>query len=125
MIIIVLFDGSFHFESYPYVMYAPFIIIIIIIIIIMNVMYVLFDTWSNLMVWIGEMKCRIVKEVVEGPAHNLLESVAQLIASTTFTKHPQISAVRVVVGKPHVAVPGSVDYLGVEILRYRSVDASN
>ena len=88
MIIIVLFDGPFHFESYPYVMYAPFIIIIIIIIIIMNVMYVLFDTWSNLMVWIGEMKCRIVKEVVEGPAHNLLESVAQLIASTSFTKHP-------------------------------------
>ncbi|KAK7820394.1 dihydroneopterin aldolase 2 [Quercus suber] len=68
---------------------------------------------------------RIVKEVVEGPAHNLLESVAQLIASTTLTKHPQISAVRVVVGKPHVAVLGSVDYLGVEIHRYRSVDASN
>ena len=71
------------------------------------------------------MKCRIVKEVVEGAAHNLLESVAQLIASTSFTKHPQISAIRVVVGKPYVAVPGSVDYLGVEILRYRSVDASN
>ena len=71
------------------------------------------------------MKCRIVKEVVEGPAHNLLESVTQLIASTTFTKHPQISAVRVVVGKPHVAVPSSVHYLGVEILRYKSVDASN
>ncbi|KAK7860361.1 dihydroneopterin aldolase 1 [Quercus suber] len=66
---------------------------------------------------------RIVKEVVEGPAHNLLQSVAQLIASTTFTKHPQIFAVRVVVG--NVAVPGFVDYLGVEILRYKSVDASN
>ncbi|KAB1222539.1 Dihydroneopterin aldolase [Morella rubra] len=68
---------------------------------------------------------RIVKEVMEGPAHNLLESVAQLIASTTFTKHHQISAVRVKVGKPHVAVPGSVDYLGVEIVRYRSVDVPN
>ena len=85
----------------------------------LNVVYVLFDRRSHLMVWIGEMKCRIVKEVVEGPAHNLLESVAQLVASTTLTKHPQISAVRVKVGKPHVAVPGSVDYLGVEILRYR------
>ena len=71
------------------------------------------------------MKCRIVKEVVEGAAHNLLESVAQFIASTTFTKHPQISVVRVVVEKPHVAVPSSVDYLGVEILRYKSVNASN
>ncbi|PON98376.1 Dihydroneopterin aldolase [Trema orientale] len=66
---------------------------------------------------------RIAKEVVEGQPHNLLESVAQLIASTTLTKHPQISAVRVKLGKPHVAVQGPVDYLGVEILRYRSIDA--
>ncbi|PON42082.1 Dihydroneopterin aldolase [Parasponia andersonii] len=65
----------------------------------------------------------IAKEVVEGQPHNLLESVAQLIASTTLTKHPQISAVRVKLGKPHVAVQGPVDYLGVEILRYRSIDA--
>uniref|UniRef100_A0A2N9I6P7 7,8-dihydroneopterin aldolase n=1 Tax=Fagus sylvatica TaxID=28930 RepID=A0A2N9I6P7_FAGSY len=87
------------------------------------------DAWLDLQP-AGESDClsdtvsytdiyRIVKEVVEGPAHNLLESVAQLVASTTLTKHPQISAVRVKVGKPHVAVPGSVDYLGVEILRYR------
>ncbi|KAK9289577.1 hypothetical protein L1049_007733 [Liquidambar formosana] len=65
---------------------------------------------------------RIVREVVEGPPQNLLESVAQLIASTTLTKHSQISAVRVMVGKPHVAVHGPVDYLGVEIFRYRSID---
>ncbi|XP_071908543.1 dihydroneopterin aldolase 1-like isoform X2 [Coffea arabica] len=64
----------------------------------------------------------IVKEVVEGPPKNLLESVAQLIASTTLSKYPQISAVRVQVGKPHVAVHGPVDYLGVEIIRYRSSD---
>ncbi|KAL5545676.1 hypothetical protein UlMin_005363 [Ulmus minor] len=63
---------------------------------------------------------RIVKEIVEGQPQNLLESVAQLIASTTLNNHPQISAVRVKVGKPHVAVQGPVDYLGVEILRYRS-----
>lgn len=71
------------------------------------------------------MKCRIVEEVVEGPAQNLLETVAQKIALTTFKKHPQISAVRVKVGKPHIAIRGSVDYLGVEILRYRSVDVPN
>ncbi|XP_059668641.1 dihydroneopterin aldolase 2-like isoform X2 [Cornus florida] len=65
---------------------------------------------------------RIVSEVVEGPPQNLLESVAQLIASTTLTKYPQISAVRVKVGKPHVAVQGPVDYLGVEILRYQSIN---
>ncbi|KAK8531870.1 hypothetical protein V6N12_053329 [Hibiscus sabdariffa] len=66
-----------------------------------------------------------VKEVVEGQSQNLLESVAQMIASKIFTNHPQISAVRVQVGKPHVAVPGSLDYLGVEIIRYRSIDAPN
>ncbi|KAM6571432.1 hypothetical protein CsatA_015512 [Cannabis sativa] len=65
---------------------------------------------------------RIAKEIVEGQHHNLLESVAQSIASTTLTKHPQISAVRVKLGKPHVAVISPVDYLGVEILRYRSID---
>ncbi|XP_010270396.1 PREDICTED: dihydroneopterin aldolase 1-like isoform X2 [Nelumbo nucifera] len=63
---------------------------------------------------------RIVKDIMEGPPQNLLESVAHLIASTTLTKFPQISAVRVKVGKPHVSVPGPVDYLGVEILRKRS-----
>ncbi|KAJ0028862.1 hypothetical protein Pint_36201 [Pistacia integerrima] len=68
---------------------------------------------------------RIVKEVVEGQPRNLLESVAQLIASNTLTKHSQISAVRVKVGKPHVSVHGPLDYLGVEILRYRNIDGPN
>ncbi|CDP15774.1 unnamed protein product [Coffea canephora] len=64
----------------------------------------------------------IVKEVVEGPPKNLLESVAHLIASTILSRYSQISTVRVQVGKPHVAVHGPVDYLGVEIIRYRSAD---
>ncbi|KAL2463956.1 Dihydroneopterin aldolase 1 [Forsythia ovata] len=64
----------------------------------------------------------IVKEVMEGAPHNLLESVAQLIASRILSKYPPISAVRVQVGKPHVAVHGPVDYLGVEIIRYRDID---
>ncbi|KAL6988147.1 Dihydroneopterin aldolase 1 [Sarracenia purpurea var. burkii] len=68
---------------------------------------------------------RIVRDVVEGPPHNLLESVAQLIASTTLTKHHQITAVRVKVGKPHVAVHGPLDYLGVEILRYQNIDVQH
>ncbi|XP_061360844.1 dihydroneopterin aldolase 1-like [Gastrolobium bilobum] len=66
----------------------------------------------------------IVEEVLEGSPHNLLESVAEQIATSTLTKHHQISAVRVKVGKPHVAVRGPVDYLGVEILRHRS-DVAN
>lgn len=51
--------------------------------------------------------------------------MAQQIALTTLTKYPQISAVRVKVGKPHVAVHGPLDYLGVEILRRRIVDLPN
>ncbi|KAK2655346.1 hypothetical protein Ddye_008398 [Dipteronia dyeriana] len=68
---------------------------------------------------------RISKDVLEGQPQNLLESVAQLIASATLAKFPQISAVRVKVGKPHVAVHGPLDYLGVEIFRYRSTDVPN
>ncbi|KAF8408212.1 hypothetical protein HHK36_007357 [Tetracentron sinense] len=68
---------------------------------------------------------RIVKEVLEGPPQNLLESMAHLIASTTLSKFTQISAVRVKVGKPHVAVHGPVDYLGIEILRHRRIDVQN
>ncbi|XP_004494265.1 uncharacterized protein [Cicer arietinum] len=62
----------------------------------------------------------IAKEVIEGPSVQLLESVAHKIAITTLTNHKQISAVRVRVGKPHVAVQSPLDYLGVEILRRRS-----
>lgn len=65
---------------------------------------------------------RIAKEVVEGTPQNLLETVAQLIASATLTKHPRISAIRVQVQKPHVSVPGHIDFLGVEITRYRSTE---
>jgi len=58
-----------------------------------------------------------VKEVVEGTPHNLL---AHQIASTTFTRFPQISVVCIKIGKPHVAVQGELDYLGVEIFRQTS-----
>jgi len=46
--------------------------------------------------------------------------VAQKIAIATMTNHKEILAVRVKVGKPHVAVRGPVEYLGVEIYRRRS-----
>ncbi|KAG5583471.1 hypothetical protein H5410_054098 [Solanum commersonii] len=93
------------------------------------------DAWMDLRP-AGESDClsdtlsytdiyRIVKEVMEGPPKNLLESVAQLIASTTLTNYPQVSAVRVQVGKPHVAVQGPVDYLGVEIIRCRDLGVQN
>ncbi|WVZ91721.1 hypothetical protein U9M48_037854 [Paspalum notatum var. saurae] len=87
------------------------------------------DAWMDLAA-AGESDCiddtvsyvdiyRIAKDVVEGPPHNLLESVAHSIAKSTLLEFPQISAVRVKVGKPHVSVQGVVDSLGVEIMRHR------
>ncbi|RZC49558.1 hypothetical protein C5167_017980 [Papaver somniferum] len=64
----------------------------------------------------------IVKDIVEGPGHNLLESVAHLIATKTLTTYSQISTVLLKLGKPHVSVQGPVDYLGVEIFRFRKID---
>ncbi|KAG8374004.1 hypothetical protein BUALT_Bualt11G0085800 [Buddleja alternifolia] len=49
-----------------------------------------------------------------------LQPAAQQITSTVLIKCHQVSFVRVQVGKPHVAVLGPVDYLGVEIVRHRS-----
>jgi len=69
--------------------------------------------------------CRIVKDVVEGPSQNLLESVAHRIASATLLKFSQISAVRVEVKQPHVAVQGIIDYLGVEIVRHKKYMAGS
>lgn len=57
---------------------------------------------------------------MEGPAHLLLESVATEIAKAVLEQHPQITDLRVRVGKPHVAVVGVVDLLGVEIFRSSS-----
>ncbi|KAF3786613.1 Dihydroneopterin aldolase 1 [Nymphaea thermarum] len=62
----------------------------------------------------------LAREVVEGPSFNLLESVATKIVKDIFASYQQISAVRVRVGKPHVAVKGPVEYLGVEIYRSRT-----
>ncbi|KAI3977753.1 hypothetical protein MKX01_039816 [Papaver californicum] len=58
----------------------------------------------------------IVKDVVEEPSHNLLESVAHLIATKTLQTFSQISTVWVKLGKPHVSVQGPVDYLGSRFL---------
>ncbi|XP_057431629.1 dihydroneopterin aldolase 2-like [Lotus japonicus] len=59
----------------------------------------------------------VAKEVLEGPPHYLVESV---VAITVLTNHPQISVIRVKVAKPHVAIHGQLDYLGIEIVRHRS-----
>lgn len=62
--------------------------------------------------------CSIAKEIVEGPPLNLLEAVAERIASRTLEKFPQVTAVQVKLCKPNVAlIKNTIDYLGVEIFR--------
>ncbi|RID63945.1 hypothetical protein BRARA_E02906 [Brassica rapa] len=60
----------------------------------------------------------IAKEIVEGPPLNLLEAVAERIASKTLEKFPRVTAVQVKLVKPNVAlIKSGIDYLGVEIFR--------
>ena len=63
---------------------------------------------------------RVVKEMVEGPSHNLLESVAEGVAQKllhTFS----LDGVTVRVTKPHVPIKGAVlEGAGVEVHRRRA-----
>ena len=62
---------------------------------------------------------RAVKEVVEGPSRDLLESLAEETARVTLSSFP-VEGVRVRVTKPHVSIRGALlDGAGVEIYRRR------
>lgn len=63
--------------------------------------------------------CRDIKSIVEGPPCQLIESVAERIAQRILEGHPAVHAVQVGVQKPHVAVSGVVQSLGIEITRQR------
>ncbi|KAK9861879.1 hypothetical protein WJX84_007898 [Apatococcus fuscideae] len=62
---------------------------------------------------------RDIKAIMEGPPHQLLESVAETISSMLLDSYPKIQAVELRLTKPHVAVPGAFDSLGIEIHRTR------
>ncbi len=62
---------------------------------------------------------RAVKEVVEGPSRNLLETLAEETARGVLSAFP-VEGVRVRVTKPHVSIRGAVlEGAGVEIYRRR------
>ena len=61
----------------------------------------------------------LVKRRVESDPVNLIEKVSADIARTLLHEFPTVEDVRVGVRKPHVAVSGVVDSLGVEIYRKR------
>lgn len=60
-----------------------------------------------------------VKDVMEGPSLNLLEAVAQRIASNILERQP-VQSVMVRLKKPEVPIKGSIlDYAAVQIYRRR------
>lgn len=63
--------------------------------------------------------CSMIKNIVEGKPHNLIESVAERIAQDILQESDMVESVRIRIEKPHVAVPGVVDSLGIEIYRQR------
>lgn len=61
----------------------------------------------------------IAKNVIEGPPDQLVERVASRIAYRILSQISAISAIRVRICKPHVALPVSLDAVGVDIYRSR------
>ncbi len=59
------------------------------------------------------------REVVEGPSVQLLEVLAGRIADFAL-QDERVESAWVSVKKPHIALPGALEYLGVEITRSRS-----
>lgn len=64
-----------------------------------------------------------IRGIVEGPPQQLIEAVAERIAGKVLREHAGIAAITVGVNKPHVAVSGVVQSLGVEITRRRQQQA--
>jgi dihydroneopterin aldolase len=60
-----------------------------------------------------------IRKIVEGEPVQLLEALAARIVARLFAADARVGAITVRVQKPHVAVGGPVEYLGVEISRTR------
>ena len=56
---------------------------------------------------------------MEGEPVQLLEALAARIVARLFAADSRVAAITVRIQKPHVAVRGPVEYLGVEISRTR------
>jgi dihydroneopterin aldolase len=64
---------------------------------------------------------RQVREIIEGEPVNLIETVAERIATSILEEHRLVEAIRVRVTKPDVRLENTVlDGSAVEILRHRS-----
>lgn len=64
----------------------------------------------------------VVKGIVEGPPFNLIEALAQKVASRVLDIFP-LAAVEVTVYKPEAPVAGKFDYFAVQIYREKRAEA--
>jgi dihydroneopterin aldolase len=60
-----------------------------------------------------------VQRIVEGPPVDLIETLAESIASEILAAHERVRRVVVRVRKPEVRLGGPLEYAGVEIVRRR------
>ncbi|KAF8066201.1 FOLB1 [Scenedesmus sp. PABB004] len=63
-----------------------------------------------------------IRRVVEGPPRALQEAVAEEAAAALLALDRRVAAVRVYIRKPHVALPGVLESVGVDIFRRRAGD---
>jgi dihydroneopterin aldolase len=61
-----------------------------------------------------------IKSVMCGKSQDLLEAVGQSVASLLIQNYPRIMQVKILIKKPHIAIEGVLDYVGVELTRRRS-----
>ena len=66
---------------------------------------------------------QVIKEVLEGPRHRLLEALAETLARRLLIELPA-EAVLVRIKKPAAPLPGPLDSAGVEIVRSRASGSS-
>lgn len=65
-----------------------------------------------------------VREIVEGTRYDLIEALAEAIASEVLIRFPSIDALDVCVQKPEAPVEGTFEYMGVRIFRERIIKKS-
>ena len=60
-----------------------------------------------------------IRSIMEGEPVQLLEALAATIVARLFAADARVTAITIRIQKPHVAVRGPVEYLGIEISRTR------
>ncbi|WP_347861752.1 dihydroneopterin aldolase [Salimicrobium sp. PL1-032A] len=62
----------------------------------------------------------VTKRIVEGPARNLVETVAEELAAKLFEEFEMLEACLVRVNKLHPPIPGHYDSVSIEIYRSKN-----